>query len=67
VFELLLTVIAPLDWLLLNEKIVPFNSVVASGSLIVCPPDPETYWTGAESTVSVTAVPDAVMLLNPLK
>jgi hypothetical protein len=34
VAEALFTVIAPLDWLLLNEKIVPFGSVVAFGNWI---------------------------------
>jgi hypothetical protein len=42
VLELLLTVIAPELWLLLNEKIVPNGKVVASGNLIICPPDPVT-------------------------
>jgi hypothetical protein len=32
VADALFTVIAPLDWLLLNEKIVPFGSVVAFGN-----------------------------------
>ena len=32
VLEALLTVIAPLLWLLLNEKIVPFGNVVAFGN-----------------------------------
>jgi hypothetical protein len=42
VLELLLTVIAPELWLLLNENIVPNGSVVASGNWITCPPDPVT-------------------------
>jgi hypothetical protein len=40
VFELLFTRTAPLLWLLLNENADPGVNVVASGSLIVCPPDP---------------------------
>jgi hypothetical protein len=34
VADALFTVIAPLDWLLLNEKIAPFGSVVALGNWI---------------------------------
>jgi hypothetical protein len=67
VLELLFTVIAPLDWLLLNEKTVPFGNVVASGSLITCPPLPVTNCTGAEATVSVNGVADAVTLARVLK
>ena len=38
--ELLTTVIAPEDWLLLNVNNAPLGKVVASGNLIVCPPEP---------------------------
>jgi hypothetical protein len=63
----LLTVTAPLLWLLLNEKIVPFDKVVASGNLITCPPEPLIRITGADATVRLTCVPDAVMVERLLK
>ena len=65
VLLLLFTLIAPLLWLLLNVNVVPFANVVASGSLIVCPPEPLTKISGAEFTVNTTCVPDAVIELNP--